>query len=70
AVIAKAKPLAELREKRPGSEADLTRVVKTFGQSWDDLAFLPVRARKEDLTAIIDRRNGNVVKVLPIDPWL
>lgn len=70
AVIAKSKPLAELREKRPESEADLTRVVKTLGQGWDDLAFLPVRARKEDLTAIIDRRNGNVVKVLPIDPWL
>ncbi|MGQ0591392.1 MAG: TfpX/TfpZ family type IV pilin accessory protein [Gammaproteobacteria bacterium] len=70
AVIAKSQPLAELREKRPESEADLTRVVKMFGQGWDDLAFLPVRARKQDLTAIIDRRNGNVVKVLPIDPWL
>lgn len=70
AVIAKAKPLAELREKRPESEVDLTRVVKTLGQGWDDLAFLPVHARKQDLTAIIDRRNGNVVKVLPIDPWL
>jgi hypothetical protein len=69
-VIAKAKPLAELREKRPESEADLTRVVKTFGQGWDDLAFLPVHARKQDLTAIIDRRDGSVVKVLAIDPWL
>ena len=69
AVIAKSKPLAELREKRPESEADLTRVVKTFGQGSNHLAFLPVHARKEDLTAIIDRRNGNVVKVLPIDPW-
>ena len=70
AVIAKSQPLAKLREKRPGSEAELTRVVETFGQGSDHLAFLPVRARKEDLTAIIDRRNGNVVKVLPIDPWL
>jgi hypothetical protein len=70
AVIAKSKPLAELREKRPESEADLTRVVEAFGQGSNHLAFLPVRARKEDLTAIIDRRNGNVVSVLPIDPWL
>ena len=70
AVIAKSKPLAELRQKRPGSEADLTRMIEAFGQGSNHLAFLPMRARKEDLTAIIDRRNGNVVKVLPIDPWL
>ncbi|MGH8514607.1 MAG: TfpX/TfpZ family type IV pilin accessory protein, partial [Gammaproteobacteria bacterium] len=55
AVIAKAKPLAELREKRPGSEADLTRMVEAFGQGSEHLAFLPVLARKKDLTAIIDR---------------
>ncbi len=70
AAIARAKPLAELREKRPDSEADLARAVEAFGQGSEHLAFLPVRARKQDLTAIIDRRNGNVVKVLPIDPWL
>ncbi len=69
-VIAKSKPLAELRDKRPEFEADLSRVVKTFGQGSDHLAFLPVRARKQDLSAIIDRRSGNIIEVLPIDPWL
>ncbi len=68
AAIAKAKPLAELREKRPGFEADLSRVVEAFGHGSDHLAFLPVRARKQDLSAIIDRRNGNVIARWPRSP--
>ncbi len=70
AVTAKCRPLAALRDKRPEAEAALARVIAIYGQGSEHLGFLPVRARKVDLTAIIDRRNGNVVELLAIYPWL
>src|ERR687895_822022 len=54
-VLARAKPPAELRKRRPGAEAYLARLEDELGlRSDDNLAFLPVRTGKQDLTAIID----------------
>ncbi len=69
-VIAKSRPLAELREKRPEAAADLARLIDSFGEDAGHIGFLPMRARARDLTAVIDRRNGNLIEVLLIDPWL
>jgi len=68
--IARSKPLEELKKKRVKAQPKLAALEREFPAGARDLGFLPVRARKKDLTAIIDRRNGNVVTVLPIDPWL
>ncbi|MGH8583201.1 MAG: TfpX/TfpZ family type IV pilin accessory protein [Gammaproteobacteria bacterium] len=69
-VIARAKSLAELRAKHPEAGAALAAVESAFAGPQSDLGFLPVRARKRDLTAIIDRKTGELLQMLPIDPWL
>ncbi len=69
-VIARSKPLAALEEKRPEARRCVADLEQALGIDAKDLAFLPVRARKQDLTAIIDRRSGEVLKVLLIDPWV
>ena len=33
------------------------------------LGFLPVRAGKHDLSAVLDNRTGELVALLPLRPW-
>jgi len=69
-VIARAKPLEELKKKRVEAPPKLAALEREFPEGTRDLGFLRVRARKKDLTAIIDRKSGEVLKVLSIDPWV
>ncbi len=69
-VIARAKPLEELKKKRGEAESELAPLEQAVAEGARDLGFLPVRARKKDLTAIIDRKTGEVVKIWSIDPWV
>ena len=69
-VIAHSRPLEDLEQKRAEVEPQLAALKREFAGRAKDLGFLPVRARKQDLTAIIDRKTGEVLKVLPIDPWV
>ncbi|MCC6869734.1 MAG: hypothetical protein IT522_13010 [Burkholderiales bacterium] len=34
-----------------------------------DLGYVPVRARSRDFSAIVDRRSGEIVGYLPLNPW-
>ncbi|MGH8659925.1 MAG: TfpX/TfpZ family type IV pilin accessory protein [Gammaproteobacteria bacterium] len=68
--IARSRPLDALEQKRAEAEPQLAALKKEFAEHANDLGFLPVRARKKDLTAIIDRKTGEVVKILSIDPWV
>jgi len=68
--IARSKPLEDLERQRAEAEPLFAVLKKEFAGRAKDLGFLPVRARKQDLTAIIDRKTGEVLKVLPIDPWV
>ncbi|MGH8523597.1 MAG: TfpX/TfpZ family type IV pilin accessory protein [Gammaproteobacteria bacterium] len=68
--IARSRPLEALELKRAEAKPHLSALKKEFARRAKDLGFLPVRARKQDLTAIIDRKTGEVLKVLPIDPWV
>ncbi|MGH9199243.1 MAG: hypothetical protein ACRD1T_26380, partial [Acidimicrobiia bacterium] len=69
-VIARAQPLEELKKKRAEAQAELATLEQDLARRPKDFGFLPVRARKKDLTAIIDRKTGEVVKILSIDPWV
>lgn len=69
-VIARSRPLDDLERQRAEAEPQLAALKKEFAGRAKDFGFLPVRARKQDLTAIIDRKTGEVLKVLPIDPWV
>ena len=68
AARAKGAPLARLRTLNPGREAEVNAVV-TKARPEETLGFLPVRAGKRDMSAIVDNRTGELVALLPLAPW-
>ena len=67
--LAKKKTLRELRELNPGRGAQIDRVLARIGRTDDTAAFLPVRAGKRDLAALIDARTGDYLGVADFTPW-
>jgi hypothetical protein len=63
--IAAAKPISRLRELNPGRG----EVIDATGLRDEAMRYLPVRAGKRDLTALIDASTGNVVKFVALKPW-
>src|SRR5262249_11271221 len=63
----KAEPIARLRQLNSGDAVDAE--IRKAAIAEQDLRFLPVRAGKIDLTALIDARNAEVVRVVALRPW-
>ena len=64
----KAAPLAMLRSLNPDRVAEIdAQVSKSRPEA--QLGFLPVRAGKRDMSAIVDKRSGEIVALLPHRPW-
>jgi hypothetical protein len=64
---ARARPLAELREKKGAAE-----VVDAFIARHPDsqnMGWLPLVARSRDMAAILRRDSGEIVEILRVDPW-
>jgi hypothetical protein len=68
-VIARAKPLEQLRERHPEAEATLRGAEERARARSVELAYLPVVGRMRDLSALIDRRTGDVFELVQVDPW-
>lgn len=61
--------LARLRELNPNASQDIDGVVCASGLPEARLGFLPVRAGKSDLAAIIDLKGADLVTVAALRPW-
>jgi hypothetical protein len=65
-----ARPLAELVKRQP---AATLRGIRTFladaGRTDDGVGFLPMKARNNDMTVLIDKKTGDMVGILPVYPW-
>ena len=48
---------------------DLIKMEGVEESSMQHLAYLPVRGKRENATAIIDKRDGNLVRLVALDPW-
>lgn len=68
-VRSKAKPLAALRKRHPESSAALAKAIAQTGLPEDHLAFLPLRARKKDMSVLVDTASGRIAGFVAIDPW-
>jgi hypothetical protein len=69
AMLAEAKPLAELAAKSPRDKTLVDRYVSGSGQAIDQLAYLPLKGRTEAYTMILSRASKQPLDVLAIDPW-
>jgi hypothetical protein len=68
-VRAHAASLARLRELNPGASREIDRLVAASGLPEAALGFLPMRAGKTDLAAIIDLKSGDLLHVAALRPW-
>lgn len=67
--VTRARPLAELRKRGPEADARLRAVEERARGKSIELAYLPVKGRSQDLSALIDRRTGELFALVPIAPW-
>jgi hypothetical protein len=68
-VRARAAPIARLRELNPGASREINRLVSASGRAEAAIGFLPVRAAKRDLAAIIELGNADLLQVVALRPW-
>ena len=66
---AKAQPLAVLRKRHPESSGALDKAIAQAGLPEERLAFLPLRARKKDMSVLLDAGSGRIAGFVAIDPW-
>lgn len=68
-VLAKAKTIRELRNLNPEAGADIDRLLAGLGRQEGEVAFLPLRAGKRDLTVLVDAKSGAVLRLVELEPW-
>lgn len=66
---AKGRKMRDLRELNPGRAAEVDRALASLGRKEEEVAFLPMRAGKRDLTVLIDAKSGDVLALTDFRPW-
>lgn len=64
-----AKPIDDLRRRFPQRATDIDAAVQATGKPSDQLAYLPLVARKLFWTALLDRSSAQVVGYIALDPY-
>ena len=64
-----AKPLVKLAQRGKVPAEQVTDIVNANLKIGRGLGFVPVRARNGDFAAVVDRKTGDIVGYLPINPW-
>ncbi len=64
-----AKPLDDLKRRFPQRVSDIDAAVYATGKSADQLAYLPLAARKHFWTVLLDRSSAQVLGYIALDPY-
>ena len=64
-----AKPLDDLRRRFPQRSADIDAAVRATGKPAEQLAYLPLAARKHFWTVLLDRSSAQVLGYIALDPY-
>ena len=67
-VARRAQPIDLLKRYNRDREAEVDAFLRRNGVSAADVGFMPLRARKAELAAIV-RKTGVIVGILPLRPW-
>jgi hypothetical protein len=65
--VKRAEPISKLRKLNAADAVDAQ--LRAVGLPEQDLRFLPVRAGKADLAALVDARRADVVRIVGLRPW-
>jgi hypothetical protein len=65
----KAKPITMLARRNEEAATRIRELERSAGKREEQLAYLPLSARNQDMSVVIDAANGQIVGILPIVPW-
>jgi len=68
-LLAKAKPVAQLRSKHSADQQLLDAWFRKSGRAESSVVWLPLQARKTDMIMLLDARSSQPLQALAIDPW-
>jgi hypothetical protein len=69
AAASTAKPLAELRKLNPNNISEIDTAIRSSGHNEADLAYIPMRAKVQDLTVLVGKNDGEIIQLLKLRPW-
>jgi hypothetical protein len=64
-----ATPLAELAKRHSEGAPAIRGFVAASGRAEASMGYLPMRARNEDMAVIVDTKSGEIIGILPVNPW-
>jgi len=67
--LEKAKPIAELRRLNPAEGAKIDHFLASHHRTEETTRFLPVKARRASLAAMLDASTGDLLGMLTLEPW-
>jgi len=62
-------PLSDLKAKNPDHAAEIDQAMIESGLSQEEIGYLPLFAKMENMTVLVNKQDGKVIKVLRIDNW-
>jgi len=68
-VLKHIKPLEQLRAFNRGKEAEVDALVQKHSSFKGGTSYLPLKAKVKDLAVIVARGSGEVLEIVPLDPW-
>jgi len=64
-----AEKLQKLRTLNPAERESIDALARETGIAEESLGFVPMRAGDRDLTVLLDRRSGEVQRIMSLRPW-
>jgi hypothetical protein len=67
--VARARPIGDLVRDKPEIEPGMVKFLSEKGVTANAVVYLPLHARNRDATLVLRKSNGEILGVLPVDPW-
>lgn len=68
-IIKRAQPLATLKTFNRNRDAEIDALVAKYAQEKQDVGFVPLKGKTQDLTVIISRKTGAIMDIVDLHPW-
>ena len=62
-------PIADLRARNRGREAEIAATLAALGRKEEEARFLPLRTGRSELAVIVDAKSGEVLEITAFNPW-
>jgi len=68
-LLKEASPIADLRARNKAQDAEISAWLAARSRSDNDVRFLGLKARSQDMAVILDAKTAEVIGIAPFKPW-